>query len=514
MPTAPGVGTENVRLTANTTVIANTTINSLVLVGNVILTINSGVTLTVGSGGLIATGGTVTVTGGGTLALGEAVITTNAGSTVNINTPLSGTNLTLAGGGTVNLPSANNFSGTTTLAGPTLNLGVSTALGAGGFTLIAGTLQTSSASGLLLSKALTFNNSVITLAGTNPLVFSGIATLGGTNNTLTVTNTAQTDFSGVISGAGNLTTAGTGTLTLSGANTYTGLTNITAGFVLLENNTALGSATGGAATVASGASVQTLGSGLNIAKAIVLNGNVITGNGALENLVGGNNTWSGAITLASATSLGADAGTTLTITGVIGGTGNLTKVGAGTLVLNAANTYTGQTNINNGVVNVQNGLGLGLVTGAVVVNSGATLQVQGGITVPGKNITLNGTGFGNSGVLPQGALVNQTGTNTWTGNIVLTGTVALTGGNVPLLASTSTGTLIGAAAGTLNVTGVVSGTDLTKVGNGAVQLLNINTYTGATTVLGGNLTLANNNNTAVGRRPPSPVRRSTVSRAL
>ena len=79
------------------------------------------------------------------------------------------------------------------------------------------------------------------------------------------------------------------------------------------------------------------------------------------------------------------------------------------------------------MLNVQNGLALGLATtaggGAVTVNSGGTLQLQGGITVGGKTLTLNGTGFGNVGALPQGALVNQAGNNTWAGNITLTGTV-------------------------------------------------------------------------------------------
>src|SRR5262249_50301679 len=98
-----------------------------------------------------------------------------------------------------------------------------------------------------------------------------------------------------------------------------------------------------------------------------------------------------------------------------------------------------------------------------------------------------------------GALFNQSGTNTWAGTVTLTGTIGLTADTIPLLSAANTGTLIGAANGTtLNVTGVVSGTDLTKVGPRAVQLLNIHGYTGATTVLGGNLTLSNNNTAAVG----------------
>src|SRR5262245_726557 len=306
---------------------------------------------------------------------------------------------------------------------------------------------------------------------------------------------------------------GSGTLILSGANTYVGQTFVNAGVLQLQNNTALGNATAGAATVvASGASVQVLGSGLNINKSIILNGSGAGGTGALENLIGGSNTWSGAIILQGAASIGVDAGTTLTLatntinglpTGGITGGGDLTKVGVGTLVINAPSTGTGNAVVANGILNLQNGVGLGLAAavggGAVTVQSGATLQLQGGITVGGKSVTLNGTGFGNSGALPQGALVNQAGNNTWAGNVVLTGTVGLTAGTIPLLSAGNTSSLIGAVnATTLFITGVVSGTDLTKVGAGAVSLLNANTYTGSTTVLGGTLTLANNNNAAVG----------------
>ena len=159
-----------------------------------------------------------------------------------------------------------------------------------------------------------------------------------------------------------------------------------------------------------------------------------------------------------------------------------------------------------GILNIQNGTALGLpsvsgATGSVTVNTpgtatpnnpiGSTLQVQGTIAVT-KTLTLNGMGFGNSGALPQGALVNQVNNNTWAGDITLVGAVGLTAGTIPLLSSSTTGTLIGGVnATTLTVTGTVGGGDLTKIGAGGVTLLAPATYASNTTVLGGNLTLSN-----------------------
>jgi autotransporter-associated beta strand protein len=82
------------------------------------------------------------------------------------------------------------------------------------------------------------------------LAGAGSVLLGA--NTLTIgSNNQSTTFSGVIEGTGGVTTIGTGTLTLSGVNTYTGATTVGAGVLNLANKT--GSATGaGAVNVTSG----------------------------------------------------------------------------------------------------------------------------------------------------------------------------------------------------------------------------------------------------------------------
>ena len=483
--------TDNLKLSANDSVTAATpitTVNSLTVAGTVTLNIAAGQTFTITSGAIfLAPGAALTVTGGGTLAFGpgaDAIIyTANAAAsfTVNLGTALSGTNLTLAGPGTVNLNGANLFgTGQTTLAGSTLNIATSAALGTGLLTLVSGTIQTATSGGLLLTNALTFDNANVTFAGSNPLLFGGgAATLtAGTNNTLNVTNTAATAFNNTISGAGILTKTGSGTLILSGANTYTGQTFVNAGAILVQNSSGLGSTTA-ATVVASGAAVQLWGNGLSIANPLVLNGTGINGGGALENLAVGSglaNPWSGTITLQTDSSIGVDIGTTLTVSGVIGGNANFTKVGPGQLTSTAADTYLGNTTITNGVVNVQNSYSLGLSTGAsVTVGSGATLQLQA--SIGNKALTLNGAGFGNVGALPQGALTAQANTPTWGGNVTL-----------------NTGTSVAAGSGlTLTISGVVGGTDLTKNGAGTITLLNVNTFTGNLTVNAGTVNLQNTN---------------------
>ena len=102
---------------------------------------------------------------------------------------------------------------------------------------------------------------------------------------------------------------------------------------------------------------------------------------------------------------------------MISGTGTtLTKTDSGTVTLGgtSANTYTGTTTVNAGVMNIQNNTALGTATLGTTVNAGAALEVQGGLTAVAENITLNGTGVGGNG-----ALRNVAGANTLTGALTL-----------------------------------------------------------------------------------------------
>ena len=397
--------TDNVFVTASATLTANDTINSLFLSGSGI-TVGGNFTLNLGSGaamlastGGVATGNTVSVA---TVALGnnEGIVTTNTGGlTLSSTVTGAGTaGLTLGGPGQLTLSGTNTYTGTTTLNVGTLVIGNNAALSTGPVVLSGGTLQTTVANGLILHNPVTLNNAQLTLAGSDNLIFAGSLTINGFN-TINVTNTAITDFDGTyLASNGTLFKSGTGTLILSGgSNTFTGQAFVSQGILELENSNALGVG-GNQSVVASGASLELLGTGLTINKPIILSGSGVSGGGALENLIGGNNIWQGAITVAGATTIGVDAGTSLTqATNSLLGWAPLTKVGPGTLVVTANNSaYAGQINDNNGVLNVQTSGSLGLDTSATVVNTGSvgtvqTINISGSPTGGTFTLSFNGT---------------------------------------------------------------------------------------------------------------------------
>ncbi len=155
------------------------------------------------------------------------------------------------------------------------------------------------------------------------------------------------------------------------------------------------------------------------------------------------------------------------------GPGDWTKVGGGMLVINQVNTFTGQTIINNGVVQVTaQTFALGSLVGTVVVNNGATMLVNNaGGQFAAKTVTISGTGF--AGLNLAGALLFSQAT-TWDGNLIVT-----------------PGATVGVTAGNLILEGIVSGTaDLVKVGAGTLSLVANNTFTGNLVVDGGTLQLA------------------------
>ncbi len=237
------------------------------------------------------------------------------------------------------------------------------------------------------------------------------------SNLLTITKSGSGGtFSmvGVISGAGGLSLNGPGTVGLSGNNTYTGVTNVTAGQVNALSTNALGAAGSGNNTVVANGATLTIGNNAaNVPESITINGTGINASvGALAaNSCSGGCSVSGPITLGSNSAVGSfSPSDNLTLSGGIsGGANGPTKVGPGTLVLTANNnTYTGTTTVNAGTLLVNGSQAASSVnlTGGTLGGVGiiGPLTSTGGTISPG-----NSPGFLNvSGGPPMAALGTAT----------------------------------------------------------------------------------------------------------
>ncbi len=218
-------------------------------------------------------------------------------------------------------------------------------------------------------------------------VNGALANLGELNLTST---SAGSEISGIISTDTIVNKAGVGSLTLSSNNTYTGLTNIDVGTIIATHANALG-ATSAGTVVDSGAALAVSG-GLTVAEPVSLSGTGVASAGALS-LISGNNTYSGAITLAADTLIKSTAGTptlsatinggyalttvasdALTVSGVIGGTTPLTKVNL--------STTSGNLTLGNNIAVAGTG------TDAMIFNAGSSTAAG---TTTGGNIILSGS---------------------------------------------------------------------------------------------------------------------------
>ena len=144
------------------------------------------------------------------------------------------------------------------------------------------------------------------------------------------------------------------------------------------------------------------------------------------------------MTLGSATLTTGNDNTSTIFSGTISGTGGLTKVGSGMLLLAGANSYAGPTNVNAGILNVN-----GSLASAVSVNAGGTLMgngmigglnvLSGGIIAPGNSIgTMNVAG--NASFAPGSIYQVEANGAGQSDKIVAGGTAALNGGTVQVLA--------------------------------------------------------------------------------
>lgn len=360
---------------------------------------------------------------------------------------------------------------------------------------------------------------------TGDVVLNGNTSIGsdGTQQLRGYTNAQLNILGRIVDAAGTsnntVTKLGAGSVTFSGANTYTGQTLIQEGVVVSNNSSALGSVAGNT-VVSSGAALELINSVGN--EPLILNGNGSPfgfnghNTGALRSVANAN-TYSGPITLATDSTVGVDSGSSLIISGSIGGPSKLTKELTGTLTLAAANTYVGDTNVQQGALRVANSAALGSTAAPTVILDGAQVLI-GSLDTPATPLTiaepfrLSGTGINATG-----SLVNIAGNNTLTGTVELgvnpgflptpvpSGVVSI--GVTASTQLTLSGSVINRVSSEIPSQTVASG--LTKVNTGTLVLSGSNTYSGTTTVAQGILQAASP--TALGTPNRSAIQRVLTS---
>ena len=262
------------------------------------------------------------------------------------------------------------------------------------------------------------------------------------NGTLAVNRSNAYQFDGVVSGAGNVTQAGTGTTIFTNAQTYTGGTTINAGTLQLGNGGATGSVVGN-----------------------VLNNGTLAFNRS----------------------------NTYQFDGLVSGTGSVIQAGTGTTIFTSAQTYTGGTTINSGVLSVGIGGTTGSIVGDVTLMGGSLVfsrsdayQFDGEISGTGGTVETSGVGP-----------IIFTGTNTYTNLTAINSGSTLQLGNGGATGSIdgnviNNGTLAFNRSNAYQFDGVISGAGaLRQNGAGTTILTADNTYGGGTTINAGTLQLGN-----------------------
>ncbi|MFN5756702.1 MAG: beta strand repeat-containing protein [Planctomycetia bacterium] len=226
------------------------------------------------------------------------------------------------------------------------------------------------AAGTVTVGSVALNGITFNAAGSgNYTLSSGTLALGGTIPTIQTNAAGTSTIASVISGAAGLIKSGTGTLALTGANTYSGATTIEAGTVRVGHASALGGSSN--ALNLTGGTLDLDGTSLSVGRLSGLAGTVITTNAAA-----GTATLSTTVASGSSTFAG-------TIQDNRAGVVALTKAGAGTLALTGLNSFTGATTVSAGTLLVTGQLG----NTGVTVDSGATLGGSGSIA---GAVTVNG----------------------------------------------------------------------------------------------------------------------------
>ena len=481
-------------------------------VGGIFIT-PSGGNLTIGT----AAGSGNLTAGGGATANGELILENYSSSgTLLINSTVTdngsgSVSVTVAGSGITALASgSNSYTGTTTILSGTLR------------TDAAGAIPLTSAVFIDKQGTLDLNNNSQSLSSINDGA-SGGGTINLGSATLTVgSSNTDTTFSGTIGGTGSLTKVGTGALTLSGtSSSYSGGTTLQSGTLFVNGSPVDGSAApinGGALTINGGTLGTTLetaigSSGTTISSHIFVQGDFsIATNVDAANTGAQNITLSGQMDLGSAvrTINGTTPGGTIHLAGLIAD--NTASTGPGGITFNAsggpaifseagtiANTYTGQTTVNSGVV-----LNLDRFTTDGSGNEIGSVTVPGNLEIDGtgvvitsapnqmastSNVVLGSTGNTVNGVaLPGLELANNSQT---IGAITGAGTVELGSGTLTItVGSTFDGVI---SDGSFGTSGNVTFNAPTTAANQTLILNGQSTYTGVTTITNGEIQLGTAN---------------------
>ncbi|MBN8419341.1 MAG: autotransporter-associated beta strand repeat-containing protein [Verrucomicrobia bacterium] len=441
----------------------------------------------------------------------------------------------------------NSYTGSTTINNGTLiftsiaNAGVNSAIGAGSILNLGSNTHVKYVGGAASTdRAITGSGSFYN-NGTGALTLNGTLAAG-----LTFRGSQNFIVNGLISGGSGLSRTDGGRVFLNNnSNSFSGNISISDGAfqVLTIFNAGVNSSAGKGSTISLGQASSTIGrfeytgGSTSTDRLIVLNNSSsvtgTTGRGVINVMTAGETlTLTNGVRLATTNNLSTTTNySELTLTGVgngeiqgqIGGTTGtpaavvnlqIIKTDAGMWILSGANTYTLQTTISAGILNIRNSSALGAVltsetvpsaaNAGTTVASGATLQLQNNIGVGAEALTLAGTGATGQ----NGALVNVSGTNSFAGALTLTANTTISSDSGSL-ALTSTAAIVGSGGSrALTLTGAGNGSlassmdtgvaSLTKNGTGMWTLTGTNIYTGATTVNAGTLNVTGTlGNTAV-----------------